>query len=145
MTPLKLNFAFLHLVVVLGGCGTASKPLSESVSAKGMSGITAPAVVTGAPGHSAWAGRWIGVEGTFVDITRTSPGSYSLEMQSDLDTRGKYAGQDAESGIAFTRGNEEFLLRAATGDETGLKYLAGKQDCLMVKPGEGYCRANRVR
>ena len=26
------------------------------------------------------------------------------------------------------------------GDAAGLKYLAGKQDCLVVKPGEGYCR-----
>ena len=26
------------------------------------------------------------------------------------------------------------------GDATGLKYLAGKKDCLTVEPGEGYCR-----
>jgi hypothetical protein len=26
------------------------------------------------------------------------------------------------------------------GDATGLKYLAGKTDCLTVKSGEGYCR-----
>jgi hypothetical protein len=30
-------------------------------------------------------------------------------------------------------------LEARNGDETGMKWLAGKTDCLTVKPGEGYC------
>jgi len=69
-------------------------------------------------------------------------GAYNLEMQSDLDTKGSYRGQDAEGGIEFARGGEGFLLHAATGDETGLKYLAGKKNCLMVKAGEGYCKGS---
>jgi hypothetical protein len=61
-------------------------------------------------------------------------------MQSDLDTKGSYDGEDSEHGIKFKRGSEELSLRRGSGDETGLKYLAGKKDCLIVKPGEGYCR-----
>jgi hypothetical protein len=61
-------------------------------------------------------------------------------MQSDLDTKGTYDGQDSEHGIQFKRGTEQLSLHRGNGDETGLKYLAGKQECLIVKTGEGYCR-----
>src|SRR3546814_1697226 len=65
---------------------------------------------------------------------------YTLEMQSDLDTKGSYEGRDSEHGIRFRRGGEELSLHRGDGDETGLKYLAGKKECLIVKTGEGYCR-----
>ena len=87
-----------------------------------------------------WAGRWVGPEGMFVAITPQDNGSVSLEMQSDLDTHGTYVGHIEGDGIRFERGGEQLSLRKATGDETGLKWLAGKQNCLMVKSGEGYCR-----
>jgi hypothetical protein len=44
------------------------------------------------------------------------------------------------AGLRFTRGGDALLLRQGSGVETGLKYLAGKKDCLVVKSGEGYCR-----
>ena len=89
---------------------------------------------------ASWAGKWTGVEGMYATITPTEPGKYKLEMQSDLDTKGTYDGQDSEHGIKFKRGSEELSLRRGNGDETGLKYLAGKKECLIVKTGEGYCR-----
>lgn len=89
---------------------------------------------------ASWAGRWTGVEGMFLDVTPLGEGRYQLEMQSDLDTRGTYEGREDERAIRFERGGEALTLRRATGDETGLKWLAGKQDCLMVGEGEGYCR-----
>lgn len=118
--------------------GSAGTPAATATAAE-----TATATDTAAaaiPSHADWAGKWIGVEGTFVEITAGPDGTYALVMQSDLDTRGTYAGTDAQGGIAFERGGEQLLLKAATGDETGLKYLAGKTDCLMVAQGEGYCR-----
>ncbi len=93
------------------------------------------------PSYAAWVGKWTGPEGLFVNITQLDGGRYRLEMQSDLDTKGTYDGTATSEGIAFTRDGEELTLRKATGDETGLKYLAGKTDCLMVKPSEGFCRA----
>ena len=89
---------------------------------------------------ASWAGKWTGVEGMYATITPTEPGKYKLEMQSDLDTKGTYDGEDSEHGIKFKRGTEELSLRRGSGDETGLKYLAGKKECLIVKNGEGYCR-----
>ncbi len=87
-----------------------------------------------------WEGKWVGVEGMFVEISLLETGKYNLIMQSDLDTYGTYSGTDSEQGIQFTRKNQVFTLRKASGDETGLRYLAGKKDCLMVVSGEGYCR-----
>jgi len=90
--------------------------------------------------YAKWEGTWVGVEGMFLEVKPREPGQYSLIMQSDLDTYGTYDGVDSEQGINFTREDKVLSLRKANGDETGLKYLAGKKDCLMVMSGEGYCR-----
>ena len=45
------------------------------------------------------------------------------------------------STIRFVRDGKDLAIRPGNGDETGFKYLAGKQDCLIVIAGqEGYCR-----
>ena len=136
-------------LVLLTGCEKAEAPAPtdtpttteevpvETVPAEGAE-ATDPAT---APHRVAdWAGKWTGVEGMYATITPTEPGKYKLEMQSDLDTKGTYDGEDSEHGIKFKRGSEELSLRRGSGDETGLKYLAGKKECLIVKEGEGYCR-----
>lgn len=90
--------------------------------------------------YAGWEGKWVGVEGMFVEITSDAPGQYKLEMQSDLDSYGTYEGTDTPQGIEFTREGQIYTLQTGTGDETGLKYLTGKSECLIVKSGEGYCR-----
>jgi hypothetical protein len=87
-----------------------------------------------------WAGKWIGPEGMYVDVKPLGKGQFLLKMQSDLDTKGTYTGSAEEHGIRFTRNGEALRLYRTNGNETGLKYLAGKKECLMVKSGEGYCR-----
>lgn len=89
---------------------------------------------------TAWEGRWTGVEGMFVDIKPNGDGTFTLDMQSDLDTKGTYQGVPVDDGIRFERGGEEFVLRAGNGEQTGLKWLLDKEDCLVVAEGEGYCR-----
>lgn len=133
-------------LVLLTGCEKAEAPAPAQTSTTEVPVETVPDET--APGDSAtaphrfadWAGKWTGVEGLYVTITPTEPGKYGLEMQSDLDTKGSYDGEDSEHGIKFKRGGEDLSLHRGSGDETGLKYLAGKKDCLIVKPGEGYCR-----
>ena len=136
-------------LVLLTGCEKAEAPAPtdtpttteevpvETVPAEGAE-ATDPA--TASHRFESWAGKWTGVEGMYATITPTEPGKYKLEMQSDLDTKGTYDGEDSEHGIKFKRGSEELSLRRGSGDETGLKYLAGKKECLIVKSGEGYCR-----
>lgn len=90
---------------------------------------------------NSWAGRWTGVEGTFLVISKAAgSGRYRLEMQYTLDDKGVFDGIAAEGGIEFTRPDGTKTLRHTDGNATGLKYLAGKKDCLTVQTGEGYCR-----
>ena len=134
----KSHFTGSSLMLALGACGTpSSNPVTNQYTADV---VETSKIVSTAPSHSEWVGKWTGPEGLYVQITSTGAGAYNLEMQSDLDTRGTYPGQDAEGGIQFARGGKYLLLRAATGDETGLKYLAGEKSCLMVETGEGYCK-----
>jgi len=100
--------------------------------------VTAPRPV--APDYT---GRWIGIEGMVLDIAPAptgAPGLYTLTMQWDLDNKGSFDGVAAGDTIAFDRNGIRETLRPTNGAATGLKYLAGKTDCLTVKPGEGYCR-----
>lgn len=88
-----------------------------------------------------WIGRWTGVEGTYLVIRAgNGPGRYTLEMQYTLDDSGTFQGTGNADGIGFTRPDGAQQLRHTDGNATGLKYLAGKKDCLTVKSGEGYCR-----
>ena len=136
-------------LVLLAGCEKAEAPApaptdttTTEVPVETMppEGAAATDPATAPHRFASWAGKWTGVEGMYATITPTEPGKYKLEMQSDLDTKGTYDGQDSEHGIKFKRGTEELSLRRGNGDETGLKYLAGKKECLIVKEGEGYCR-----
>ncbi|MFN4357417.1 hypothetical protein [Sphingopyxis alaskensis] len=140
----SLTMAAASAAMLLTGCEKAEAPApaetttTETVPVETVAAAEADA--TAPHRFASWTGKWTGVEGMYATITPAGPGQYKLEMQSDLDTRGTYDGTDSEHGIQFTRGGEDLTLRRASGDETGLKYLAGKTECLIVKPGEGYCR-----
>ena len=149
MRKMTLIFSGAAALALLSGCEKADAPapaptettevVDETMPPEGA-GDGAADTATAPHRFADWAGKWIGVEGMFVTITPGEPGKYKLEMQSDLDTKGTYDGADSEHGIKFKRGTEELSLRRGSGDETGLKYLAGKKECLIVKDGEGYCR-----
>lgn len=150
----------LTLALALAACGTAdnaadqigntAEATGDALANAGSDAIlatgnaiedTGNAVSDATAGHDAWVGRWTGVEGTYLVISKAAlPDRYRLEMQYTLDSKGSYDGTATKEGITFTRPDGKQLLRASDGDATGLKYLAGKKDCLMVKDGEGYCR-----
>jgi hypothetical protein len=91
--------------------------------------------------RDAWIGRWKGVEGTYLKVSKgAEAGTYKLEMQYTLDDKGTFDGKGTSKGISFTRPDGDQVLTPSDGDATGLKWLAGKKDCLTVKTGEGYCR-----
>jgi hypothetical protein len=98
-----------------------------------------------APNRDAWVGKWIGVEGLVLTIEKDPGGSlgrYRLANKWSLDDEasGTFDGVATAKGIAFNRPDGAKELVASDGNATGLKYLAGKKDCLTVAPGEGYCR-----
>ena len=118
---------------VLAGC--SGTPVRDAATAA-PTPVAAPAVPT-----PSLAGRWTGVEGMYLAVSPgAAAGRYRLEMQYDLDHKGVFEGEATPQGIVFTRDGKRELLRPTRGDATGLKYLAGKADCLTVKQGEGYCR-----
>jgi len=137
MKPVTLR-AMLALIACSGPAPDTSSDGNMTSVGSVERKVTAPRPV--APDYT---GRWIGVEGMVLDIAPAptgAPGRYTLTMQWDLDNKGSFDGVAAGDTIAFDRNGIRETLRPTNGAATGLKYLAGKTDCLTVKPGEGYCR-----
>ena len=137
---MKKALFVLSAIALLAACNQeakeAPKPAPASVQAT---------LVPATPPTDQWVGKWIGVEGLHLTITKDDSigrGHYLLTMQYglDADDSGTFKGEAAEDGIAFTRPDGPQLLRAGDGEATGLKWLADKKDCLIVATGEGYCR-----
>jgi len=110
---------------------TTTSAASATVAAQ--TGVVRPTL-----GPESWLGRWNGPEGTFLEIERDPPG-YRIRIR-DLDGEAEYAGDAAGPGLGFDREGTNETIRAGNGKQTGMKWLADKQDCLVVRTGEGYCR-----
>lgn len=91
-----------------------------------------------APSTDQWLGQWNGPEGTFLRLTG-GQGHYEVTVQN-LDGPRTFAGSAVGDTIEFQRDGQTQTLRASNGEQTGMKWLAGKKDCLTVRAGEGYCR-----
>jgi hypothetical protein len=90
------------------------------------------------PPADPWLGTWFGPEGTFVDITRHGE-RYTLMVQT-LDGPASYQAVLEDEALAFERDGKPLTLRRTDGKGTGMKWLADRKDCVMVAPGEGFCR-----
>ena len=111
-------------------------------------GDRAPAVNTGSAGGSGnvggeavtdkWLGQWNGPEGTFLRLAG-GQGKYEITIQN-LDGPRTFKGSAAGGQIQFEREGLNESIRATSGAETGMKWLASKSNCLTVRTGEGYCR-----
>lgn len=86
----------------------------------------------------AWLGDWRGVEGTQLTIAG-GQGAYRITVR-DLDGPRDFDGSAVADGIAFERDGSMETIRATDGAGTGMKWLTGKRDCLMIREGEGFCR-----
>ncbi len=128
----------LLLTVVLEGCesrnqpaGTSSPPLpsppSESTPAPGATRPT-----------DQWLGKWTGPEGTYLVLSKDG-GQYAVEVHS-LDGPATYGGAPAGDHIEFRRNGKTESIHAGSGQETGMKWLLDKKNCLIIKTGEGFCR-----
>lgn len=86
---------------------------------------------------SSFAGKWTGPEGT--SLTVAPQGTGYLITVVNLDGPRDFPGTPQDDGIAFTRDGQTFVIHKGTGEDTGMKWLAGKHDCIVVAPSEGYC------
>ncbi len=89
----------------------------------------------------AWIGQWSGPEGTYlkIDANPDAPSEYVVTI-ANLDGPKTFDGTAAGDTITFTRDGVVETIKAGDGVATGMKWLADKKDCLVVKAGEGYCR-----
>ncbi|RUR46538.1 hypothetical protein [Vreelandella populi] len=130
----------LSAMILISGCNDSDTTASNAPASSTSTEQSTSHKVT-----DQWVGSWIGVEGLVLEISKdesADPGHYLLEMQYglDADQSGTFEGQATDEGIRFSRDDGSQLLRAGDGEATGLKWLAEKEDCLVVQPGEGYCR-----
>lgn len=86
-----------------------------------------------------WLGRWPGVEGTHLDLAIRGD-LYVVTIQN-LDGPSTYTGRAAGDHIEFTRDGKTETIRSGNGQDTGMKWLLEKKNCLViVKGSEGFCR-----
>lgn len=102
-----------------------------------------PAAVSAAASSAAdvgsdFVGRWNGPEGTYAEITALGRG-YEVSLQN-LDGVRAFKGQVEGNGIRIERDGESLLIVHGNGSDTGMKWLLDKENCIVVKAHEGYCR-----
>jgi hypothetical protein len=137
MKAVVLLFTALSLLL---GCKQASQSdpshghNSDVVPAK----QSVPTSSSAAPISDQWVGKWIGPEGTYLQLDGVN-GAYKITLK-DLDTERYYTGAAIDNRIVFTRNDVEESIRATNGVETGMKWLADKANCLTIRSGEGFCR-----
>jgi hypothetical protein len=85
-----------------------------------------------------WLGKWDGPEGTFLEISRDAPG-FKITIRN-LDGPRTFTGTPRNDGLTFTRDGKTETIRAGNGEDTGMKWLLDKKNCLVIEKGEGYCR-----
>ncbi len=133
MTRLTLLCAVMASTASLAACG----PGAEAPPAEAPAPVTQPAALE----TDAWIGDWIGVEGNSLKIAASAaPGEYKISERT-LDGPLAYNGRGMGATIVFQdKDMQTRTIRPGTGDETGLKYLAGKTNCLWIETGRGFCR-----
>lgn len=85
-----------------------------------------------------WLGKWVGPEGTYLTLS-TNDDKYVVEIHS-LDGVATYDGASTGDSIAFQRNGKTESIHAGNGEETGMKWLLEKKNCLIIRTGEGFCR-----
>jgi hypothetical protein len=85
-----------------------------------------------------WLGKWTGPEGTFLLLSKAGD-KYTVQIQS-LDGPNTYEGKAIGDLIEFVRDGKTESIRAGSGQDTGMKWLLDKKNCLVIKTGEGFCR-----
>lgn len=90
--------------------------------------------------YDSWTGRWQGPEGTYLDLQKSEADDEYNVVIADLDGPRTFKGHTTDEGIMYARNGATEIIKAGNGQATGMKWLADKKNCLVVKAGEGFCR-----
>lgn len=133
----------LALVLTLAACGEkpGADPAATGVAADEAASVAVEGLTPQPPEVDAFAGRWAGPEGLFLQIDPQGEGEYRLTLKDSLDDQAEYTAEVTPTGLSFQRKGRTVIIHKGTGAETGFKWLAEKKDCLILVDGEeGYCR-----
>lgn len=83
-------------------------------------------------------GKWTGPEGTYLQLAGAN-GKYAITI-ANLDGPRSFEGSGTGDTIDFERDGKKHTIRASDGAATGMKWLSDKKDCVVIEPGEGFCR-----
>ncbi|MCB1537795.1 MAG: hypothetical protein H6865_03685 [Rhodospirillales bacterium] len=137
-------FALILLVAVVpfaAGCKQEKKQEAQDATSAPY-GVDAPQGQTSAPSAPArvadgWSGRWIGPGDSYLIVQNEDGYTVTIADQSGLN---QYPARPTKAGMEFLRAGKIESLNSGSGADTGVKELARQRSCLIVKPGEGYCR-----
>jgi hypothetical protein len=120
--------------------GCRSRDHFDAVQSPAATSTSASVSTTPTSGNvtDLWLGKWVGPEGTFLVLSKSGE-KYSVMIQS-LDGPATYEGVPKGDRIEFQRNGRSESIHAGNGQETGMKWLLDKKNCLIIKTGEGFCR-----
>jgi hypothetical protein len=145
-----ISVLFVAAVGVLGACTTTPevKPVPNVAPSPAASPVASPSALPtidpkapAVPSAKlpALEGVWPGVDGSSLNIIRKSD-KYAIEIKASGKTD-TFEGVVKGDTIEFKRKDKMETIKAATAEETGMKWLAGEKTCVVITKGsEGYCR-----
>jgi hypothetical protein len=123
----RFRIALFVAVAAAAGCGPQYQPLTPSLAPNAAPRKIAECIA-----------RWNGPEGTYLEISKSGD-KYEIRIK-DLDKMQTYRGTAAADRISFERNGKAETIRSGNGQQTGMKWLADKRNCLVIRLGEAYCR-----
>ena len=85
-------------------------------------------------------GEWTGQDGASLKVVKNGE-KYDIEIKTKDGSKkfeGTYKAPDA---IEFTRNGKTEVLKAATLEETGMKWAGGEKTCVVINKGtEAFCK-----
>jgi hypothetical protein len=131
----KLQTIVCIIAVLLGVAACKGK---QDGSATG----SAPGAKVAVPPERAqtdkWMGKWNGPGETYL-ILAPQGNNYLITIRSN-ESLSTYEGKPATHRITFERQSVKESVRPGSAKDAGVAALADKSDCMVVKPGEAYCR-----
>jgi hypothetical protein len=148
-----LTVLFAAIAGVLAACQSTEPPKAPNTTPSPAAPASPSPTTTGSPATSpsvdpktaaaklaALEGTWPGVDGTSLKVTKNGE-KYKIEI-TGLDKKTEtFEGTAKGDAIEFTRKGKVETIKAATGEETGIKGLQAEKTCVVITKGsEGYCR-----
>jgi len=123
----RFQIALFIAAALTAGCEAQNQPPTP-----GLAPNAAPRKI------NEWIGRWNRPEGSYLELSKSGE---TCEIQSkDFDQVQTSRGTATSDGISIERNGKAETIRSGNGERTGMKWLADKKDCLVIRKSQGYCR-----